>query len=197
MLLFFWRIYWHWNDVAFLSKYWHWNVIDCFGENTGTEMLLRFWRKYWHWNVVRPTFGFPPIKFTSSRSLVRLILLRSRVSKDLYNQQLLNFFFCDNISHEICKCSEWVWFVHTSQKNLTTVHKSSDFWWQMQNNWWISNSRNSFFSCPEQLNSWPWVRVLLLLTYKERAQRLVTFETSYQRDEETWPDQTRPTYLPP
>ena len=31
--------------------------------------------------------------------------------------------------------------------------------------------------------------VLLLLTYKERPKRLVNFETLYQSDEETWPDQ--------
>ena len=31
-----------------------------------------------------------------------------------------------------------------------------------------------------------WVRVLLLLTYKERPQRRVTFETLDQSDEETW-----------
>ena len=33
------------------------------------------------------------------------------------------------------------------------------------------------------------VTVLLLLTYKERPKRLVNFETLYQSDEETWPDQ--------
>ena len=36
---------------------------------------------------------------------------------------------------------------------------------------------------------------LLLLTYKEQSQRLVTFETFDQSDEKTWPDPKRPTYL--
>jgi len=36
------------------------------------------------------------------------------------------------------------------------------------------------------------LRVLLLLWYKERPQRPVTFETSDQSDEETWPDQKKP-----
>ena len=48
------------------------------------------------------------------------------------------------------------------------------------------------FSCPKQLNTWPChsltdsLTLILLLTYKKRPQRPVTFETIYQSDEETW-----------
>ena len=35
------------------------------------------------------------------------------------------------------------------------------------------------------------LRVLLLLTYKERPERPVTFETFDQSDEETWPGQKK------
>ena len=106
MLLLFWRKYWHWNVIVFLGE----NTgaeFFCFfgentstemsllflGENTGAEMLLLFWRKYWHRNVARPTFGFPPIKFTSSRSLVGLILLRSRVREIETTSSYWSFFF--------------------------------------------------------------------------------------------------------
>ena len=55
--------------------------------------------------------------------------------------------------------------------------------------------------CPEQLNRWPChsvtesVRVLLLLTYKERPWRPLTFETFDHTDEKTWTGQKIPTCL--
>ena len=39
-----------------------------------------------------------------------------------------------------------------------------------------------------------WLTVLLLLRYKERPERPVTFETFDQSDEETWPDQQKNNY---
>ena len=55
---------------------------------------------------------------------------------------------------------------------------------------------NMFFSCPEQLNRWPcqsltdWLTHSITFTFDitERPQRLVTFETFDQSDEETSPD---------
>ena len=50
-----------------------------------------------------------------------------------------------------------------------------------------------FFSCPQQLNRWPchWLTDWLTFTFDitEWPERLVTFETFDQSDEETWPDQ--------
>ena len=61
---------------------------------------------------------------------------------------------------------------------------------------------SAVFSCPEQLNRWPchWVSEWVTFDFDitEWPQRLVTFETFDQSDEETWPDQKiyLPTYLP-
>ena len=53
------------------------------------------------------------------------------------------------------------------------------------------------FSCPEHLSLNQSLSESLALTYKDRPKRLVTFETSDESDEETWPGQKRlvPTYL--
>ena len=63
-----------------------------------------------------------------------------------------------------------------------------------------SSTLNHFFSCPDgslrQLYTYPCTYLtdykdLLLFDIKERPQRLVTFKTYDQSDDETWPDQQK------
>ena len=93
------------------------------------------------------------------------------------------------------------------QKKCITSRQNSTKW--LVNLWKFSQFRQFYpypetllpfyviFSCPQQLNRWPchsltdWVIHSLTFTFEitERPQRLVTFETFDQSDEETWPDQ--------
>ena len=91
-------------------------------------------------------------------------------------------------------------------QKLLIVHEDPPWFSHIKKFWRLLSTVvcRKLFSCPEQLNRWPCPLVAWsvttnnqsLLNTTESTLSIVTFETFDQRDEKTWPDQKRSTYLP-